>query len=141
MAGRNINLQNVVNMIVAKEYKKYNKDVVLLLLTALSEGQGRVRACKIAGIHYDTFMVWMRSKPDFAEAVKKTEAIGNDRIADICKRRIIEDTSWQSAAWWLERNFPEQFGQRTKLEHSVLTPKIVVENEDHAQKMKQIENK
>lgn len=141
MAGRNVNLKKIVNKIVIKERKKYNKDVVLRLLTALAEGQGRVRACKMAGIAYETFTEWLDNKPEFVDAVKKAEAVGNDKIADICKRRIIEDGSWQSAAWWLERNFPDQYALRSKMEHTIQVPKIVVEDQDQADKIKKLESK
>ena len=109
---------------------KYGKERVKKITQALCDGQGRVRACKIAGIYYDTFMEWMRSKPEFSEAVKKAEATGNDKIKDICKRRIIEDKSWQSAAWWLERTDPANFGQRNNLNISAEKPLIVVADEE-----------
>ena len=109
---------------------KYGKERVKKITQALCDGQGRVRACKIAGIHYDTFMEWMRSKPEFAEAVKKAETTGNDKIKDICERRIIEDKSWQSAAWWLERTDPANFGQRNNLNISAEKPLIVVADEE-----------
>ena len=109
---------------------KYGKEMVEKITQALCDGQGRVRACKIAGIHYDTFMEWMRSKPEFSEAVKKAEATGNDKIKDICQRRIIEDKSWQSAAWWLERTDPANFGQRNNLNISAEKPLIVVADEE-----------
>ena len=109
---------------------KYGKEMVKKITQALCDGQGRVRACKIAGIRYDTFMEWMRSKPEFSEAVKKAEATGNDKIKDICQRRIIEDKSWQSAAWWLERTDPANFGQRNSLNISAEKPLIVVADEE-----------
>ena len=109
---------------------KYGKERVKKITQALCDGQGRVRACKIAGINYDTFMEWMRSKPEFSEAVKKAEATGNDKIKDICQRRIIEDKSWQSAAWWLERTDPANFGQRNNLNISAEKPLIVVADEE-----------
>ena len=109
---------------------KYGKERVKKITQALCDGQGRVRACKIAGIHYDTFREWMRSKPEFSEAVKKAEATGNDKIKDICQRRIIEDKSWQSAAWWLERTDPANFGQRNNLNISAEKPLIVVADEE-----------
>ena len=109
---------------------KYGKERVKKITQALCDGQGRVRACKIAGIHYDTFREWMRSKPKFSEAVKKAEDTGNDKIKDICKRRIIEDKSWQSAAWWLERTDPANFGQRNNLNISAEKPLIVVADEE-----------
>ena len=109
---------------------KYGKERVKKITQALCDGQGRVRACKIAGIRYDTFMEWMRSKPEFSEAVKKAEATGNDKIKDICQRRIIEDKSWQSAAWWLERTDPANYGQRNNLNISAEKPLIVVADEE-----------
>ena len=109
---------------------KYGKERVKKITQALCDGQGRVRACKIAGIRYDTFMEWMRSKPEFSEAVKKAEATGNDKIKDICQRRIIEDKSWQSAAWWLERTDPANYGQRNNLNISAEKPIIVVADEE-----------
>ena len=109
---------------------KYNKSTIKKITQALCDGQGRVRACKIAGIHYDTFMEWMRSKPEFAEAVKKAEDTGNDKIKDICERRIIEDKSWQSAAWWLERTDPANYGQRNNLNINFEKPLIVVADEE-----------
>jgi len=97
---------------------KYNADTIKKLTDALEDGQGRVRACKIANIHYSTFLDWMQNKPEFSEAIKKAEDTGNDKIQDLCKRRIIEDKNWQSAAWWLERNYPEKYANKNKIEHS-----------------------
>ena len=123
---------------------KYGKEIVEKITQALCDGQGRVRACKLAGIHYDTFMVWMRSKPEFAEAVKKAEATGNDKIKDICQRRIIEDKSWQSAAWWLERNYQDQYSLKQRhditSDGKVLGLNIVVQDKDTAEELKKLAN-
>ena len=70
------------------------------------------------------------SEKMISEAVKKAEATGNDKIKDICQRRIIEDKSWQSAAWWLERTDPANFGQRNNLNISAEKPLIVVADEE-----------
>jgi len=98
---------------------KYTKERVQKIVDALHAGDGRVRAVNKAGIAYDTFMEWLRNKPEFSEAIKKAEEVGDDKIKDICKRRIIEDSSWQSAAWWLERNFPDQYKNRTDNTHRI----------------------
>jgi len=123
---------------------KYGKERVEKITQALSDGQGRVRACKIAGIHYDTFTEWMRRKPEFSEAVKKAEATGNDKIKDICQRRIIEDKSWQSAAWWLERNYPDQYSLKQRhditSDGKALGLNIVVQDKDTAEELKKLAN-
>ena len=98
---------------------KYDKHHINKILKSLANGDGRVNSCKIANIHYSTFLDWMEVHPEFSEAVKKAEDVGNDKIKDICKKRIIEDKSWQSAAWWLERNYKDQYSLRQEVEHNM----------------------
>ena len=129
MARKIQNWQRTVNMIVKKERYKYTKEVVLRILTALAEGQGRIRACKLAGISYETFTVWMDEKSDFSDVVKRAERIGAGVIKDICQRRVIEDKSWQSAAWWLERKHPEEYAQSNNLNVNIEKPAIIVGSE------------
>jgi|SRR3972149_8194492 len=99
---------------------KYDKHHIKLFTDALAEGQGRVRACKIADIDYQTFLNWLHdeNKLEFVEAVKKAEMQGNDKLRDLSIRKIVEDKSWQSGAWWLERNFFNEFGNKQKLDLS-----------------------
>lgn len=99
---------------------KYDSHHIDIILASLTDGDGRVRACKKANIDYQTFLDWLKDdrKPEFSEAVKKAEANGNDKIKDLCKRKIIEDKSWQSGAWWLERNYPDEFKDKTHVHHS-----------------------
>lgn len=96
---------------------KFNDEHIKPLIESLQNGDGRVRACKAAGIHYSTFLNWLNDpdKSDFSERVKKAEQTGNDRIKDLCLRKIIENKSWQSSAWILERRFPDEFRLRTEV--------------------------
>lgn len=105
---------------------KYTPETVKLITDALEEGKGRVRAVKGAGVSYQTFMNWIDSHVEFFEAIKKAELTGNDKIKDICKRRIIEDKSWQSAAWWLERKYPKEFGRDRHLKQDTPDTQIKV---------------
>jgi len=98
---------------------KFDKHHIDKIITALEDGQGRVRAVASAGITYQTLLNWMRDDLEFLEAVKKAEDTGNDKIKDICKRRIIEDKSWQSGAWWLERNYPDQYRERKNIDANI----------------------
>jgi len=97
---------------------KYDAHHINIILEALADGEGRVRACKKANITHDTFMNWLNEYSEFSDSVKKAEDKGNDRIKDLAKRGIIEKfgTTWQAAAWWLERNFPDEF--KNKVEQS-----------------------
>jgi hypothetical protein len=90
---------------------KFDKHHIDLIINALANGEGRVRACKIAGIVYQTFLNWLNdnNKVEFFEAVKKAEDMGNDKIKDICKRKIIDDKSWQSVHGGLKEITPMNF--------------------------------
>ena len=93
---------------------KYEKHIIDKIKTSLENGDGRVRACKNANISYETFIRWYNEKSEFNELVKKAEDVGNDKIKDLCKRKIIEDKSWQSGAWWLERTYPDEYKNRSE---------------------------
>ena len=100
---------------------KYDKHHIDKITKALANGEGRVRSCKQADISYETFMRWMRSEGEFCERIKKAEDTGNDKLKDLQKRKILEDKSWQSGAWWLERNYPEEFrAQRETSQTSII---------------------
>ena len=109
---------------------KYNKSTVNKIIAALADGQGRVAAVKEAGISFQAFCVWLEKYSEFFERVKKAEEIGYKKIHDVCERRVIEDQSWQSGAWWLERTDPANYGQRNNLNINAEKPLIVVADEE-----------
>ena len=119
---------------------KYSKETTKKLTDALSEGLGRIRACRAAKISFETFNQWMKDskKAEFSEAIKKAEEVGNDYIEEVCLRKIIEDKSWQSSAWLLERTKPNKYGQRAKFEHTgadgkeLETTKVIIVNSEQA---------
>jgi hypothetical protein len=120
---------------------KYTAHITNKIFDALADGQGRVRACKIAGISYDTLLDWLSKYTEFSEALKKAEDCGNDKIKDICKRRIIEDKSWQSAAWWLERNYPNEYRDRKDITTNgkdINKPQIIVSDQQIANELKKL---
>jgi len=105
---------------------KYNKDTINIILHVLSEGEGRVRAVEEAGIDYQTFTNWfngdvpksVENKSEFSDLVKKAELAGNDftkHYAINCIKAKME-SSWQAAAWWLERNYPSEFALKSREE-------------------------
>ena len=92
------------------------------ILGAIRMGATIKQACGIAGIAVTTFNRWKhRAKEgevlylDFFEemAMAVDQAIGR-------KLQVIDQAAnagnWTAAAWWLERNFPELYGQRTRAE-------------------------
>ena len=105
---------------------KFDKEHINLIIQALENGDGRVRACKIANISYQTFLDWMTDKIEFSEQIKKAERYGYDKIKDLQIRKVIEDKSWQSGAWWLERKYPEEYRNRTEYAGQMLITGITI---------------
>ena len=95
---------------------KFDNEHTQIIIDALKDGQGRVNACKMADISYETFMRWMKNESEFCESIKEAERDGNDKIKDIQKRKILDNEAWQSGAWWLERTYPEEFKNKQEVE-------------------------
>jgi len=109
---------------------KYNTLRVKRILAALEDGATKIAAAAAGGIHYDTLNSWEKNYSEFSEAVKKAMELGDQYKHDICLERIINDKSWQSAAWYLERTYPERYGVRNNLNVAYEKPMIVVADEE-----------
>lgn len=91
------------------------------IIEAIRQGNTRKAAVAQAGINYDTFCQWLRQHPEFSDQVKNAEA-----EAELASVKVIREaaiTTWQAAAWWLERRRPEDWGTshvvRVRLEREV----------------------
>ena len=86
-------------------------------------------ACALAGIHYTTFLNWMKRGEEektgeffkFFEEVKKAEA-----IAESVHIKNIKDAGrngvWQADAWMLERRYPEKWGKKEQVKQEISGP-------------------
>lgn len=104
---------------------EYTPETVDAILSALRKGDGPTHAAKLAGIGYSTLREWANDpeKADFAEAIKKAQAIGDQANRDECLNTIrkaaagykigdeIVRPTWQAAAWYLERRHRAEFGR------------------------------
>ena len=96
---------------------KFSPPVVKTICDMISRGLNYSQAAEAAGIHRDTLNEWERKFPDFSDALKKAKAQGIDR-----RLKRIETAGnkyWQADAWWLERNCPEQWGRKDKLQQEI----------------------
>ena len=89
---------------------KYNTDRVKPIIHAVEQGVPYRHACAIAGISEGTFARWRARYSDFDDAIKAAE--GRAVAGRLARIRMAEDTSWQAAAWWLERKYPLEFGRK-----------------------------
>jgi len=94
---------------------KYGKEIIKEICNHIASGLGRVDACELAGIHYDTFTIWMK-KSEFYEAIKKAEVEFKQTLIGQIKKA--GQRQWQANAWLLERKFQDEFVIKQKIEHS-----------------------
>lgn len=96
---------------------KLSDDVITEAAKLIATGNTQTTACAYLGITMQTWINWMKKGEDgvspyveFFDAIKKAEA----KAKVLCVGRIISaaQQSWQAAAWWLERRYPEEFGRR-----------------------------
>jgi hypothetical protein len=90
---------------------KYGPEKTKEICGYIDGGLGRVDACIMADVSYETFTVWMNNS-EFSDAIKKAE-VGNKKFhIEIIKKAA--DKTWQAAAWWLERKWKDEFAQRNE---------------------------
>src|SRR5689334_925530 len=80
---------------------KYHDERCDTILHYLREGNTLKTAAACAGIHYDTLNEWRKTYPEFSEAVDQAEAEAERSYVQSIK--LAAPTTWQAAAWWLER--------------------------------------
>jgi hypothetical protein len=108
---------------------KYNDEVVTRLTQALRAGNTRRASCAYAGISEDTFAIWLRDISAFSDAIKKAEGDAEVRNVAIIQRAA--DTTWQAAAWWLERKHKAEWSSRVEQTGADGSPvKVIVEYAD-----------
>jgi transposase len=93
------------------------------IIQATREGLPRRFAAARAGVGLSTLFSWLKTGRkakcgpyrEFLDGIKKAEAEAvAARLATISAAG--NAGTWQSAAWWLERRYPEEFGtQRSEL--------------------------
>jgi hypothetical protein len=108
---------------------KYSDDVVKRITDALRGGNTRRASCAAGGISQDTLAVWLRDNPDFADAVEKAE--GEAELRNLAVIQDATKTTWQAAAWWLERKHKQDWSSRVEQTGADGQPvKVIVEYSD-----------
>jgi transposase len=98
---------------------KFSVEVVDRLCAAIRLGATYELACAAAGISYDTLNAWQNGKGgipatafrQFLDALKKAEGEAVVRALERINQAT-EDGHWQTAAWLLERRYPNHYGRR-----------------------------
>jgi len=88
-----------------------------IILEALEGGDTFRGACLRAGLSEDTFERWRTADADFAAALKAAQAKCRARMVATIQTAARKGV-WTAAAWWLERNFPDEYALRNRMEHT-----------------------
>jgi hypothetical protein len=108
---------------------KYTEQNVNRILDALRGGNTRRASCAAGNISQDTFANWLRDHSAFSDAVEKAEG-----EAELRNLAVIQDatrTTWQAAAWWLERKHKADWSSRVEQTGADGSPvKVIVEYSD-----------
>ena len=108
---------------------KYNEETVTRVTQALRAGNTRRAACAYANIDQGTFPNWLKQHSDFSDAIEKAEGDAEVRNVAIIQRAA--DTTWQAAAWWLERKHKAEWSSRVEQTGADGAPvKVIVEYAD-----------
>lgn len=87
------------------------------ILNALRVGNTRRASAAAAEVNEDTLANWMKADSAFFGAVVKAEADAELRfLGQVAKAA---PTSWQAAAWWLERRQHSDFGRRERMDMTI----------------------
>lgn len=89
---------------------KYTPEIVKEILTVISIGGSDKDAYEYAGINADTFYMWIKRHPEFAEQVTRERLKG--KVSMIRSIREQGKNDWRANAWYLERRYPQEFAQQ-----------------------------
>ena len=110
---------------------KYSPKIVNRIIEQIEQARGRTIAAKVGGIHYSTFLEWMKNHPEFVEKVEAAEDRAFDYKADLCELCIVRSATrgdWRAAIAWLERKKKLEWSKESTLNLNNL--KIVADLED-----------
>lgn len=108
---------------------KLDQATARTIIDALAVGCPIRVACQAAGVGATTFKTWMArgSSGDESDApcrafradVKKARAVGEAAALKVIHEAM--PTTWQAAAWFLERSRPERWGRTDRLKAKIQT--------------------
>jgi hypothetical protein len=105
---------------------KYSKKKAQIIVDCLKELSTISAACDAANIDRMTYYAWLRDIPEFKEFMEKSKG----EIEESCRMKAIKaindnfSKNWTSAAWWLERTYPDEFGRKEKIEQNMTVSQV-----------------
>ena len=86
------------------------------ILESLSQGHTNLAAIQHGLISESTFYRWKRDDPEFNDQVEQATRLGEAKLLEELKASADEKSDWRAYAWLLERKFPNEYGNRQRIE-------------------------
>jgi hypothetical protein len=99
---------------------KWGPEVKEGILKLIEEGNTQKCAFSCYEVPEQTFYSWMERDEEFAERVKSAEHKCQSALVKIIKTAA--EKSWFAAAWLLERKWPNQYAQQTRISGDASAP-------------------
>jgi len=87
------------------------------VLSAIRMGATRNAAAAAGGMNRMTLWRWVTEDEDMARLVEEAE--GNAELRYVSTIQTAATTTWQAAAWWLERRRPTTYGRKDRMDVSI----------------------
>jgi hypothetical protein len=100
-----------------ERHNKKTPERMTAILTALVGGNTRRASAGAADIDEYTLARWIKDDEAFRDAVLKAESAAEQKYLKAVESAI--GTSWQAAAWWLERRKHLDFGRRDRVDMKI----------------------
>lgn len=99
---------------------KYCPEIVEIICKSIEDGNGQIDSANLAGIAAGTYFRWLNEHSEFKDAIKKAQTIGLASVRDKMLKVIdkaASDGTWQAAAWRLERQMPDEFSRKERIDN------------------------
>jgi len=97
-----------------------------IVLDCLSKLSGRANAAEAIGVSYKTLDKWIRKYKDFHDQVvaveEEAKMKGRSYAISIIFKNM--EKNWNCARWWLERNYPQEFGNKERIDMDITSKNI-----------------
>ena len=99
---------------MAKE--KLHKEDIPVCVKMKKRGLNDKDIAAYLGVRRETFSQWVNhprteNQTNLSNALKKAEADAKAAMLTAIQKAAVETKTWQAAAWWLERKYPEEFAR------------------------------
>ena len=93
---------------------KLTPELTEKIVSLLAEGNYVETVCNYVGLSKETFYRWLKTNPEFSNAIK--QALAKAEVEALRKLKKTPDKhAWANIAWFLERRFPDKWGKKDHL--------------------------